>query len=1040
MPQPFKNAVITNTGLDYLAQIQAGKMSLEFTRMAIGNGVYTEEEKTVDELQKITDLKSEKNSYSFSGIDVYSEHSVKLTALITNQDPESHETIVEEGFFVNEVGVFAKPFGAGDDQEILYSIAVTTGENGDFMPHFDGNNPAQIIQEFVVTVANTEKVEINMTGAVMLVENAEQMINRITSLALFDAVKVIRPGDEVERKKGELYLVAQTQTLTKDITASATAQIRYTEDKTEQVWRYQDAKGQEDPHVTLENSTKEIGAICFDLPADKKMIAEIKLSFTAKEVQYQGRSAINVFAAPAFSANDHSDLFAAGLKTIRHEWNDGKNEYDQSLVLTTTYYNVDKYECTLDARVASGDKAYLILSLDEPAGSWYWVRLHQLCSEYKATVTYEEFTSYILEDWEGNIVPLAVSADDVDESSSRKFVSPAEKNAWNAHFATCETAANTAAKEATCSGFSLKKDAFIFVKFTNQNTATNPTLNVNKTGAVKIMVRGTTALSTYMWQAGDVKGFVYDGTNWMSLEDVASTNYYGLAKYTNAYSSGTSTSLSLSQKGANDMYKELSARYAVCETAASVQTKEVECPGFVLKEGAAITVKFVNNNTAGSPLLKVNGGEAIPLRREDAFDVQIPSDYINSGTVRTFVYDGSVFLAHNGIATTSRFGATKLSGDYEKAVGGTAFEQAGAVNMYNELSAHYGVCDTAAATAAKTVQIDGFKLTEGTYVNIRFTNANSAANPTLKINDGDAIAIKLRGTTALSTYMWQAGGVKTFVYDGTYWMSVEDVASTSTYGLAKYVETYQGTSNSVGLSQKGAKKLYDDLHDQTLQNILYGGDANAEDEPSVMYAVTKLNNVYRKCIEVTGGTEPFLDVKIPTANLHGYSVDMDVLAQEEKNPVKISFSFRTGEYADSAPSVAVKNDKEYLVKIGISDEGTKSEAVHVMVYHLKSKMTYPAVIINSITFDHAPGDQTFAEDDIAKIEAAVGDDINELGDYNVVYDSTLDRNDINAGRVAGSTFTIGTSEPKNPERHDIWIAEGIFKIYSGSEWVDVLTV
>ena len=73
MPQPFNNAVMTNGGARLLTRAQAGEIKIEFTRIATGNGSYTAAEKTLDALQKRTALKSLKNSYPLSDIDIFSE-------------------------------------------------------------------------------------------------------------------------------------------------------------------------------------------------------------------------------------------------------------------------------------------------------------------------------------------------------------------------------------------------------------------------------------------------------------------------------------------------------------------------------------------------------------------------------------------------------------------------------------------------------------------------------------------------------------------------------------------------------------------------------------------------------------------------------------------------------------------------------------------------------------------------------------------------------------------------------------------------------
>lgn len=160
MPQPFQNAIITDDGAGLLTRAQAGEIKIEFTRVGIGDGIYMEEEKGVSALQAMIALKSEKNSYPISDISIHTGHSVKITALITNQDPVTKEVLVDSGYFINEMGLFARVKDGGDDTEILYSIAVTAGENGDFMPPYNGYNPAQIIQEYYATVNNSAEVTI----------------------------------------------------------------------------------------------------------------------------------------------------------------------------------------------------------------------------------------------------------------------------------------------------------------------------------------------------------------------------------------------------------------------------------------------------------------------------------------------------------------------------------------------------------------------------------------------------------------------------------------------------------------------------------------------------------------------------------------------------------------------------------------------------------------------------------------------------------------------------------------------------------------
>ena len=179
MPQLFNNAVITDGGAALLALAQAGQARVQFTRMAVGDGVYSEAEKDMVSLQAAAGLKAEKNSYWLSGIEVVSGHSVKLPALITNQDPATSATLINTGYYINEIGVFAKPDTPGG-KEVLYSIAVTAGGHGDYMPPYNGYHPAQIIQDYYVTVDNSAEAVIQAgQGAVALAEDLQGLREQV---------------------------------------------------------------------------------------------------------------------------------------------------------------------------------------------------------------------------------------------------------------------------------------------------------------------------------------------------------------------------------------------------------------------------------------------------------------------------------------------------------------------------------------------------------------------------------------------------------------------------------------------------------------------------------------------------------------------------------------------------------------------------------------------------------------------------------------------------------------------------------------------
>jgi hypothetical protein len=90
----------------------------------------------------------------------------------------------------------------------------------------------------------------------------------------------------------------------------------------------------------------------------------------------------------------------------------------------------------------------------------------------------------------------------------------------------------------------------------------------------------------------------------------------------------------------------------------------------------------------------------------------------------------------------------------------------GALALMQSLVGYY-VCDTAAGTAAKTVDATGYSLTNGGCIRIKMNNANTSNNVTLNINSTGAKALYYDGAQASSSNSWEAGEVLEVYYDGT---------------------------------------------------------------------------------------------------------------------------------------------------------------------------------------------------------------------------------------------------------------------------------
>jgi hypothetical protein len=116
------------------------------------------------------------------------------------------------------------------------------------------------------------------------------------------------------------------------------------------------------------------------------------------------------------------------------------------------------------------------------------------------------------------------------------------KYSFTLPYGECGTAAETAEKTVTIDNFALEKGATIVVKFTNKNSASNPTLNVNGTGAKSLYRYGTTKVGTSTttsgWIAGAVFILTYDGTGWYR-------HYWNNTTYSTFTKSGTNAASGL---------------------------------------------------------------------------------------------------------------------------------------------------------------------------------------------------------------------------------------------------------------------------------------------------------------------------------------------------------------------------------------------------------------------------------------------------------------------------------------------------------------
>ncbi len=137
--------------------------------------------------------------------------------------------------------------------------------------------------------------------------------------------------------------------------------------------------------------------------------------------------------------------------------------------------------------------------------------------------------------------------------------------------------------------------------------------------------------------------------------------------------------------------------------------------------------------------------------------------------------------------------ATKLAAS--RNVNGISFNGTGNVN-------NYAKCSTAAATVGKVVACKGFSLVVGAEITVKFTVTNTAANPTLNVNNTGEKPIYYRGA-AIRASALQSNDTHTFRYNGAQWDYTGTIDSNTTYKVA--------TTTADGLMSKGDKAKLDGM-------------------------------------------------------------------------------------------------------------------------------------------------------------------------------------------------------------------------------------
>lgn len=190
-------------------------------------------------------------------------------------------------------------------------------------------------------------------------------------------------------------------------------------------------------------------------------------------------------------------------------------------------------------------------------------------------------------------------------------------------------------------------------------------------------------------------------------------------------------------------------------------------------------------------------------------------------------------------------------------------------------SSAYGVCNTNANEPSKTVNIPGFTLNSGTTIHVKFTNTNTASNPTLNVSNTGAKGIVIYGSTTSGAdgyYTgWQAGAVLTLTYDGTNWVRNQGFNEIEIPNvIVKTTAEWQAMSSYI--PSKDTILIYSDYGSIIINNVSYNvpgikiadGLAYGIDQPFVGEDVKTqvLSHISNSDIHITSTERTFWNNKL----------------------------------------------------------------------------------------------------------------------------------------------------------------------------------
>lgn len=500
----FNKSILTIKGNDLLISAVAGE-EIEFIRLETGSGIYD----GTENLPSMDSLKNKQQEFPFLRYEKISEDRILLIALVSNEN-------LSVGYRMTELGVIGKL--KSSDEEILCSIVTSVAGESDFWPPFNGVAPDRMILRYYISISPDAAPCITITDNMLLAEIAAEANRAHTAeSALLDKIldlnnpEFIEAQDRNNIESGEKLdiLFGKISKYFSDLNAIAFS------------GKYGDLS---------ETPTK-----LSQFDNDSKFASRMSPVFEGKPAA----------PTPPENSNDTQIATTAFVKTLILNLVNGAPEtLDTLKEIADALGENDNAVQALNAAI--GNKVSKVAGKGLSANDYTNEEKDKLdgidvgatqnapsgtLPKANGTANAGTESDYA----RGDHVHPAQTSVSGNAGTASKW-----KNGRNvngiiidgssdlANYGFCSTAADTAEKTVSCTGFGLVIGAEITVRFTVTNTAANPTLNVNGTGAKLIYYRGAAIIAGYL-VANHTYIFRYNGTQYDLVGDVNTATTYDLA-------------------------------------------------------------------------------------------------------------------------------------------------------------------------------------------------------------------------------------------------------------------------------------------------------------------------------------------------------------------------------------------------------------------------------------------------------------------------------------------------------------------------------